>query len=214
MVRAAAVLSLMFCLGAVAALPQQPSLRLTPLQSMVWEARNAHMPMGIAMGLDRSLCTGTIVPPSPEKAHDPLAYIQSLALPHGYSVLTEEGVIVVRKASLSTVSANELDRMFPTFPSLNGSMKYAGFVLNGWVNAGLHPGRGFGGNDPNGPEDEVVSLHSFTQTRVQQIANAIVSQRGKGVWLAVEWPDNEFQLTTLSYTRDHLATSFLECDER
>jgi len=103
----------------------------------------------------------------------------------GYSIQEEGGVMVVVAGNLAPRQRELLDHPFSNFgkgrPS--GKMICFGMDLTGWLRSAAHPKSGYGISCSTSTNEEEINLDVAPVATTEEIANGIVSQGSKGMWV-------------------------------
>ncbi len=174
------------------------------------------MPVGIVLGIDRSLCTPEYAT-YPSDVPDAKATLLTLAQQYQYTVQDGNPLVLRSTRGGSGKLDDALSHTYATFPSLSGTMSYMGNSVDGWILSYLHPRQGYGASwGGNGTEEELVSSPMQNVT-LEQVANHIVTLGHRGMWLAEESMTKAGKVhttfRTLSYHDDADALLHLSCRE-
>ena len=72
----------------------------------------------------------------------------------------------------------------------SGTMAEMAAYLTGWMWMATHPGSGYGGSILGSTNDEHFALKEMQSATTEEIANKIVSQGSKGMWILRTAPNN------------------------
>jgi hypothetical protein len=107
----------------------------------------------------------------------------------GYSLREEDGVLVLIAGDLTPRQANFLYLHYANFQS-SGTIAEMVANLTGWMWTATHPVSGYGGSILGSTNDERFTLEEMQSATTEEIANKIVSQGSKGMWILRTAPND------------------------
>jgi hypothetical protein len=155
--------------------------RATPLDLIRATGRQTRIPIGLVLGLDPSALE------KPQRSYDLVGMTAQNALTEalrdtGYSLREEDGVHVLRAGDLTPSQENYLYLHYTNFQS-SGTMAEMAADLTGWMWTATHLASGYGGSILGSTNDERFTLEEMQSATTEEIANKIVSQGSKGMWI-------------------------------
>jgi hypothetical protein len=171
------------------------------------------------LGNDR-LCT----PRNKIDIHDrPLSIAMEDVLGNsGYHVGRSGEDFIISTDAVSQEQAKRLDLRIENFAPPRAPMHVLGVFLMSYIEGTLHPDQGFAGDIPSSTSARTIRLEKLSGLTAEGIANRIVQEDGKGVWLMPFLGDLKQQggaqqqatgeLEVYSYEDDARAISELSCE--
>ena len=102
----------------------------------------------------------------------------------GYSIRAEGGVLVIMAGDLSSRQYSFLNHSFKDFAAdERQSMVDLGFQLTMWVGAAVDPKVSYAASILGSMNDERFTLHVPAGSTTEDIANQVVRQGSKGIWV-------------------------------
>ena len=187
---------------------------MSPLRAVLQLATENKLPLGISFGPQPLLCAkehsfsinaGTIRE----------AIAQSL-VGTGYSVELKDGVFVLSAPDITIHERTLLDYRFDKFSATQSTMSGAGALLAGYIMTVAEGASGFAGSVPYGQSAERFNIVMYSATTTE-IANRIVSEDGKGVWVfrptrdAIPTSGNDTPIEVYSYRDNSEGIENLSC---
>jgi hypothetical protein len=159
-----------------------------PLDLIRATGRQTRIPIGLVLGFDPSVLE------KPQRSYDLEGVTTQNALTEairdtGYSLREEDGVLVLIAGDLTPRQANFLHLHYANFQS-SGTMAEMVANLTGWMWTATHPVSGYGGSISGSTNDERFTLKEMQSTTTEEIANKIVSQGSKGMWILRTAPND------------------------
>jgi len=160
----------------------------TPLDLIRATGRQTRIPIGLVLGLNPSLL-GT-----PTRSYNLEGVTAQDALAEairdtGYSLTEEDGVLVLIAGDLTPRQKNLLYLQYADFQA-SGTMAVMAANLTGWMWTATHPTAGYGGSITGSTNDEHFTLKKMRSATTEEIANKIVSQGSKGMWILRTAPND------------------------
>lgn len=156
----------------------------TPLDLIRAVGFQTRIPIGVMLGRDLDALSKT------SRSHDLEDVDAKSALSKavegiGYSIKDENGVIVLTADDLAPRQREILVYEFPKFGEGRRSDKMIcyGMALTGWIRQVAHPGAGYASSCATSPNEEEFKLNIAPLATTEEIANQIVSQGSKGMWI-------------------------------
>lgn len=188
--------------------------RVTPFKAIIQIAENKLIPLGIVLGPHPLLCSQER-PISVVAATVKEAFSQAL-VGTGYSASIEGNAYVITAPDATQDETKLLNFRFETFTSTNGSMNYAGALLAGYIKTSIGGARGFAIDSLLGPSSKTFTIKMQSATTME-IADRIVSQVGKGLWVmrprvdTLAAPEAQTPIEIFSYSEDAQSLGTLTC---
>lgn len=159
-----------------------------PLDLIRATGRQTRIPIGLVLGLDPSMLE------KPQRYYDLEGVTAQNALTEairdtGYSLREEDGVLVLIAGDLTPRQTSLLYLQYANFQA-SGSMVVMAANLTGWMWTATHPVSGYGGSILGSTNDERFTLKEMQSATTEEIANKIVSQGSKGMWILRTAPSN------------------------
>jgi hypothetical protein len=160
--------------------------KVTPLRAVLRVAEVNGIPLGIVFGTHPLLC-------AEERSININAIdfgeacSQALA-GTGYSVALESGVYVLAAPDSTVREMKALNFRFDRFSATDSTMNDAGLLLAGYIRTTIGGAQSFATASSFGPLSKTFTIHMESST-TKEIANRIVSQNGKGVWIFRPTPE-------------------------
>jgi hypothetical protein len=150
--------------------------------------RQTRIPIGLVLGLDSSMLE------KPQHSYHLEGVTAQNALAEairdtGYSLREEDGVLVLIAGDLAPRQANFLYLYYVNFQP-SGTMAEVAAYLTGWMWAATRPISGWGGSIAGSTNDERFTLEKMPSATTEEIANKIVSQGSKGMWILRTAPND------------------------
>jgi len=160
----------------------------TPLDLIRAAGRQTRIPIGLVLGLNPSRLE------KPQRSYDLEGVTAQNALTEairdtGYSLREDDGVQVLIAGDLTPSQKNILYLQYANFQS-SGTMAVMAANLTGWMWMATHPGSGYGGSTLGSTNDERFTLGEMPSATTEEIANKIVSQGSKGMWILRTAPND------------------------
>ena len=188
---------------------------VNPLQGLLRFGMENHLPLEVILSSQAGLCHST---KNISLKSAPINSVMDAVLAgSNYVWSTEGGVIVIKPRTLPESSKYILGLKFERFTGMETTLQGLGIILNGYIQSKLHPAEGFAGDILQSPDAEKVGPLDLTNVTVEQIANQIVSQDGKGAWILYPIPDDVAKATDVrrfylyGYSDDSHALGNLSC---
>lgn len=142
----------------------------------------SHVPVGVVLGgnftrLCQARATFEIVNATP---NDALGQIARFA---GYSVSTQNGVLVLSSPDLPAWELEALKYQFESFPQQKASMASLGVTLTGWIQMGIGHTPTFAASIMSSPDVKTFTLDPTNNATISEIADRIVRLPGGGLWI-------------------------------
>jgi hypothetical protein len=183
-------------LGCWAAPDSEPTLVANPLSTVTFQCKNAtrleliravgrqaRIPIGIAMGQDVGILEKTKQTYDLNNVDAKTALHEAIA-GTGYSLEEKDGVIVLMAGDMTPYQRELLTYRLKDFGGGSGSILADwNFRLNMWLDAEIDPKSGYLGSLLFSPDDEVFPIETIHSATVEEIANKIVSQGSRGMWI-------------------------------
>lgn len=179
--------------------------------------RQVRLPIGIVLGKDYTrLCrvSGSF-DFSDSDAADAVQKIAKLA---GYSASEEHDTVLLTPPDMLPWQNDALNYRFTDFPGFgNATMAGMGMQLTGRIEMEIGKAPGFGASLLSSPNDLRMSLPSMESPSTKEIAEAIVSLDGHGIWMmkpTVKNPQgaNDVAITIMSYRDRPDASTVMNCN--
>jgi hypothetical protein len=147
----------------------------------------ARIPMGIVLGQDLTALTKTARPYDLVNA-DARSVLLKAIEGTTYSIQDQNHVVLILAGDLTRREKDLLIHRYSKFATglPSNKMVCLGMVLNGWMGEAVHPGAGFGGSCATSTNEEQLKLTFAPVATTEEIANQIVSQGSKGMWIFKE----------------------------
>lgn len=188
---------------------------VNPLQGLLRFGMENHLPLEVILSPQVSLCDST---KNISLKSVPLNSVMDAVLAgSNYVWSTEGGVLVVKPRTLPESSNYILGLKFERFTGMKTTIQGLGIILVGYIRSKLLPTEGFAGDILQSPDAEQVGPLDLTNVTVEQIANQIVSQDGKGAWILYPIPEDISQASAVrrlyvyGYSDDSHAIGNLSC---
>lgn len=188
---------------------------INSLQGVLRFGTESHVPVGIILNSQISLCN------SPRNVSLQSASIGSvmdaLLVSSEYVWSIEDGVLIVKPGNLPKTSSYVLNLKFERFTGMKTTIQGLGIILNGNIRGKLRPTEGYAGDILQSTDSELVGPLDLSNVTVAQIANHIVSLKGKGVWILYPIPENTSQIAAVrrlyiyGYSDDSRTIADLSC---
>lgn len=107
----------------------------------------------------------------------------------GYSLTEVDGVLVLIAGDLTPSQKKLLYLQYANFQS-SGTMAVMAANLTGWMWTATHPASGYGGSILGSTNGEHFTLKEMQSATTEEIANKIVSQGSKGMWILRTAPND------------------------
>jgi hypothetical protein len=153
----------------------------TPLDLIRAAGRQTRIPIGLVLGLDPGILE------KPQRFYDLEGVTAQNALTEairdtGYSLREEDEVLLLIAGDLTPRQKSLLYLQYANFQA-SGSMVVMAANLTGWMWAATRPISGYGGSILGSTNDERLMLEEMRSATTEEIANKIVSQGSKGMWI-------------------------------
>ena len=151
-----------------------------PFEVILRIAKENSVPLGIVIGVHPALC----VRQKSIRIHASNfqgAFKQALANT-GYTTAFGNGAYVLTAPDITAREAKILHFRFERFTATDATMNYASQLLNGYILTSIDGANGFVTVSPQGRQTKSFTLR-LTSVTSQEIANQIVQQDGKGLWV-------------------------------
>ncbi len=186
---------------------------ITPMQGLVRFGTENHVPIGIVVGPSTGLCSPLR---NIDLANAPAERVLDTLIPGPEYVWSNEGgVFVIKPRTLPENSQFLLQLRFDHFGTLRTTIQGLGIILAARIRGLLHPSEGFAGNILSSPDAEQVNPIKLENATVEEIANHIVLQASKGLWILYRVPKEPLQIAqhifTYGYSDDAGILSNLSC---
>lgn len=153
----------------------------TPLQAIIGIAGADQVPLGIIVGLRGELCekqqhfvfSGMTTYQALQKAVDGL----------GFVVSRSDGVYLIQDQNLTRREQEVVGFRFKEFSSPPATMANLGARLSGYISDVIEGTGSFLANNLGSPDDQIITIPPLLNQTAPQIANAIVKQGAKGMWI-------------------------------
>lgn len=141
------------------------------------------LPLGVVLGAGGEALTLKMNSYDLDRVDAQAALRQAIA-GTGYSLKEEDGVLVMIAGDLTPRQSNLLSHAFFDFkPGERESMAELGFALTMWLGSVVDPQRSYGASILGSTNDEQFTIHVAPGATTEQIANEIVRQGSKGIWV-------------------------------
>jgi len=141
------------------------------------------LPLGIVLGTDGEALSQKVNSYDLDRM-DAVAALRLAIDGTGYSLREESGVVVITAGDLSPQESNLLSHAFSDFrPGERESMVELGFALTMWLGSVVDPKRSYAASIPGSTNDERFTIHFADGATSEEIANEIVRQGSKGLWV-------------------------------
>jgi hypothetical protein len=174
----------------------------TPLDLIRATGRQTRIPIGLVLGLDSSKLE------NPQRSYDLEGTTAQDALTEaihgtGYMLREEEGILVLMAGDMTPHQESFLYLHYSSFQP-SGTMAQLAADLTGWMWMTTHLAVGYGGSILGSTNDERFSLEEMRSATTKEIANKIVSQGSKGMWILRTAPNethnpSDYQLEVEPY---------------
>jgi hypothetical protein len=154
--------------------------RASPLWAVLRVASENKTPLGIAFGTHPVLCSEER-PLQINATNLKDAFLQALA-GTGYTVEMEGGVYTLTAPDTTTHEMALLNYRFQKFSATDSTMSGAGQLLAGYIRTVAEGATSFAGDTIYSTTSQKLTIQMYSST-TKEIANQIVSQNGKGVWV-------------------------------
>ena len=174
----------------------QPQLVENPKHTVTFRCKNATaFDLIKAVGIQTRIPIGVILGRNPDSLMTPVRPYDLKRMPAmdalslavrgtGYFLKQEDGVELAVAGDLSNRQKRLLTHQFVDFaPGAGKSMAILGRMLTEWLRAAVNPRHGFAGSILGSTNDERITLRVAGNASTEQIANQIVSQGSKGMWV-------------------------------
>jgi hypothetical protein len=161
--------------------------KATPFEVICAVARQARVPIGIAVGQD-SRALFDVVHSYSIRDYTPKAALLEAIAGTGYSLKEEGPVLVLDAGDLTRRQQELLDHPYENFGSGSPQTMVMHIAnLNMWLKSAvdeeLGQSHGYGGSIMGSLDDEKFILSPAPSASTEEIANRIVSQGSKGMWI-------------------------------
>jgi hypothetical protein len=155
----------------------------TALQLIEATGRQTRKPLGIVLGEDPTLLSKTKRTYNLEKVDAKSALLEAIA-GTGYSLREENNVFVLVAGDPTSRQRQLLNHEFSEFKSgSDQTMAMLGTDLTMWIRAAVDHETGFGGSILGSTNDERFTLGAIPVATTEELANRIVSQGSRGLWI-------------------------------
>jgi hypothetical protein len=156
---------------------------VTPLDLIRATAFQTRIPIGLAMGRDRSVLEETKRSFDLHGVDTRSALLDALR-DTDYTIKEENGVLVLTAGDMTARQTDLLTHQYSDFKSeSNSTMVELGAGLTMWMRAAIDPQGGFGASIGGATNDERFSLKAIPWATTEEIANRIASLGSKGMWI-------------------------------
>ncbi len=156
----------------------------TPLDLIRTVGFQTRIPIGIVLGRNLDSLSKTTHPYDLENADAKSALLKAIE-GTGYSIKNENHVVILIASDLTPHQEDLLVHQYSNFgvgwPS--DKMICWGLTLTGWLRYAAHPGSGYGISCFTSSNEEQFKLNTAPVATTEEIANQIVSQGSKGMWI-------------------------------
>ena len=116
----------------------------------------------------------------------------------GFSLREEQGVFILRASDLSFHQRNLLEHRFSIFKvGPEETMAFQGATLTASLRDVVDPSRGTGGSISGSTNDEHFTLQEISNATADEIADRIVRQGSRGMWVFRAGPSPSSDLSTI-----------------
>lgn len=186
----------------------------SPLHRMARLAAASHLPVGIVLGLDRSLC-GLANSAAPADESMGRAGLLSVARQYQLTASDSSPLVLSSTRQGSGHLEEALTHPYAKLPVFTGTMGSMGASLDGWLAVYVDHVKGYGMSWASATDAEQISTSPLTNASLEQLANQIVLSGSKGLWIAEEHLPQEglrtISLRIFSYHDDKYGLEHLQC---
>jgi hypothetical protein len=155
----------------------------TPLELIRAVGFQTRLPIGVALGNDLDALSRTKHSYDLDRVGARSALVKAIE-GTGYSITNENNVMVLIAPDLTPHQRDLLTHEYRDFkPGPNESMTSLGVMLTMWMRAAIDPKLGFATSILGSTNDERFALSVPSVATTEQIANEIVGQGSKGIWI-------------------------------
>jgi hypothetical protein len=169
-----------------------------PLNAVIRIAEMNRIPLGIVFGTGALLCSGER-PTSIHAKNFAEALTQAVA-GTGYTAIRNGEAYVLLAPDATAHEQEILNYRFDRFSATDSTMNDAGQLLAGYIKTKIEGAQGFITSSPVGPLSTTFTIRMQGAT-TKEIANRIVSQKDKGVWMLRPTPQSASKSTSQSHLR-------------
>jgi hypothetical protein len=158
--------------------------RATPLEVIRAVGFQTRIPIGVVLGRDLDALSKTTHAYDLENVDAKFALSKAIE-GTGYSIKDEDHVVVIVADDLTARQRDLLVHQYSNFGLgfTHETMVSLGMVLTGWMRQAVDPTRGYGASILTSLNEEQLKLDVAPIATTEEIANQIVSEGSKGMWI-------------------------------
>jgi hypothetical protein len=177
--------------------PSQVNFRAktSALDAIIAIGLATHSPIGILPGQDTTALCKTRYEFDLTDL-DASSALLSVAHQMQYSWYEEDGVMILRAPDLTPRQAELLDHRFANYPAQSKrTVHLLTARLAEWLWSSQHPDQGYGGSILDRPGAPEITLQELKDVTPSQIANRIVTNGSRGMWISQIRPNAADEMT-------------------